>query len=123
MTGIVSADHQHRYPRVDAIYFAMLKPPQYIFSTITAVTQVNGVATGIEFFPGRFSFILPALSNRVADHQQIHITLLDALQFFLVTRLPPAARPELIQHRGGYGYGFIIGDRKSTRLNSSHVKI
>jgi hypothetical protein len=96
--GVVGADHQDRQLRRDPVEMAVLQPPENILGAVAAETHVDGIARGIVLVP-KLRHPFPAVGDRVADHEQIDMPLLDALVDRVVADRPPAMK--MLRSRGG----------------------
>ena len=93
MPGVVGANHDDgqlwRY-RVD---FAVLESPDNMFSAVSTIANVKGIAFCIILLPDLLSAAFLTVRNRVADHQQIDRLALRRFQFLCVAITPPFVAP------------------------------
>src|SRR5690606_40755694 len=88
-------------------------------------TRRSSDLTSVEFGGRTFKLpVVPANMQTIID-EKIAINLAENNYFYIMHRFQPETRLGFVkdmQARGLYA-SISVGDRKSTRLNSSHVKI
>ena len=108
MSSVISSDHDDgdfgvslttEVTAVDAV--------KYVFGAVTREAEIEGFTVTIVFFPGRFSFSFPALSNGVADKDEVILVVCGEFVFGFMAVFPPF----LFEAVGGEncGVGAILG--------------
>ena len=103
---IVGTDHDDGRFGLDAVKVAIVQPPNDMLGAVAADSEIHGVALGIMLGPGVFAAAFPALSDGVADENEITVSLRHAFVEGLMPLGPTAA--------ARYGFSgrmeFFLGD-------------
>ena len=109
--GVIGADHNNGEFGIDTVDLTMIETPQHMLRPVAAETQVGSLARCVILRPHLLAAAFPAVSNRIADHKQIHIALGDTLQHRLMAKRPPTVTMSRIYRR----MLFRLGNRKTAR--------
>ncbi len=85
VSGVVRADHDDHEFRLHAIDGTVLQAPQDMFGPIAGEAEIERLPVSVVLLPDVAADVLPAVGDRVAQHDEFDIGAFRQLEFLLVT--------------------------------------